>query len=454
MGVRRIGASRSPSARVRDVKYGGAILADAFVYLWRVSLDLVGRTRSVLLGWRATRNPARSNEYIEKQAALRARRADRWLSWRELSTARRVQVRAGAATLVFVTVVTGRGLRPERSLAGSSDAVETNVAALESSAQMPDESSTANVSRDPAATFLDEIKTASPTQWSVLKTVAFEASDRGGWDDFRVGSPVVMKDAGASPYRMWYVGCRFATTEYGCGIGHATSTDGLKWTRSSSPVFVPPDLPATNWISALGLVKRANGYLMWYSVDGDPFGDRTHGTLHMATSADGLRWENVGRVLSTANDRTRSIKHVIHDDGTLFHLWYFDVPADGSDESLVHFTSPDGKTWTQAGGDTFEGRAGSVGRPWVTSDGRGGFRALLVDYREGAALRWVTSRDGNTWTAGEIERDVRVVYDGRAIVVATGLPESDGLWLWVTTVANDRRAAESIGVAFKKGAGS
>jgi len=62
---------------VRDVKYGGAILADAFVYLWRVSLDLVGRTRSVLLGWRATRNPARSNEYIEKQAALRARRADR-----------------------------------------------------------------------------------------------------------------------------------------------------------------------------------------------------------------------------------------------------------------------------------------------------------------------------------------------------------------------------------------
>jgi hypothetical protein len=90
----------------------------------------------------------------------------------------------------------------------------------------------------------------------------------------------------------------------------------------------------------------------------------------------------------------------------------------------------------------------------VTADGRGGFRALLVDRREGYALRWLTSADGTSWTAGEIERGVRVAAGDSSIVDAAGLHEPDGFWLWTTIALPSRRAAESIGVAFKKAGGS
>jgi hypothetical protein len=360
---------------------------------------------------------------------------------------------AAAATLFVIMLVVIRGLFQDTSLAPPAGD-DTKIAGVESSDNVPDAGSSAASSQTPAETFLNDIKTVPPNQWSVLTTAALEATDYGNWDDFRVGSPIVMKDARASQYRMWYVGCRLTGAEHGCGIGHATSTDGVNWTRSSSPVFSPPDLPTPNWLSAVALVKRANEYLMWYSVDADPFAERPRGTLHMARSADGLVWENVGQVLTTASDRSRAIKHTVHDDGHMLHLWYFESPADRGDESLAHYTSTDGKIWTQAGGDTFEGRAGSVGRPWVTSDRRGGFRALLVDYREGASLRWLTSPDGTTWTADEIERDVRVTSDGWSIVAATGLEDTTGLWLWLSRIPQGRRAAESIGVAFKKGGAS
>jgi hypothetical protein len=287
-----------------------------------------------------------------------------------------------------------------------------------------------------------------------MRASAIEPSERGDWDDFRVGSPVVLKYDGASTYRMWYVGCRLAGRTHDCGVGHATSADGVEWARPQSPAFIPPDAPATHWLSTLAIVRRRDRYLMWYSIDGDPFADRPRGTLHMATSGDGLVWENVGQVLTTASDETRAITHTVHDDGRLFHLWFFDIPDGDGGEALVHFTSPDGRTWTSVGGDSFDGRAGLIGRPWVTSDGRGGFRALLVDRREGLALRWLTSADGTAWIAGDLERDVRVISDGAAIVHTAGLLEPRGLWLWLTTAAPDRRAAESIGVAFKKGSGS
>jgi hypothetical protein len=227
----------------------------------------------------------------------------------------------------------------------------------------------------------------------------------------------------------------------------------VAWVRSDSPIFVPPDQPAVHWLSTLAIVKAVDRYLMWYSIDGDPFADRPRATLHLATSADGLAWENVGQVLTSANDKTRVLKHSICHDGKVFHLWYFDTPEDTRVESLFHLTSPDGRTWTTNGGDTFGGRASRVGRPWVTPDGHGGFRALLVDYREGAALRWLTSADGTTWTTGDAERDLRVVSGETTIADTTGLQEPDGLWLWTTTFPPGRRAAESIGVVFKKGTG-
>jgi hypothetical protein len=312
-------------------------------------------------------------------------------------------------------------------------------------------SSVARSGDGPTIAALDEFRTAVKSgadgQWSILGTTALFPSDRGGWDDYRVGAPVVMRDDGRSRYRMWFIGCRLAADQHDCGIGHATSADGVEWVRSDSPVFVPPDLPAQHWLGTLAILKTANGYSMWYSLDGDRFAKRPHGTLHMATSADGVEWQNVGLV-QTAGER-RTIRHAVQHDGKTFHLWYSDATEEGG-ESFLHFTSPDGKTWTAVGGDTLDGRAASVGRPWVIADGRGGFRALLVDRSGEPTVRWFDSADGTRWTRGADELKARIPSDATSIVDVCGLREREGLWLWMTT-ALPRRSAESIGVAFKKG---
>jgi hypothetical protein len=302
----------------------------------------------------------------------------------------------------------------------------------------------------PSAQFRGDVKAAAADQWSVLNAAALDARDIGAWDDFRVGSPIVMKEAGGKGYRMWFLGCQLGERHYGCAVGHATSTDGVEWARGDSPVFVPPNLPSTNWLSTLAVTRRADRYWMWYSVDAVPNAEEPRGTLHMATSVDGLAWENVGPVYSTLSGKTHSIKHTVHDDGQIVHLWYFDIP-EGNDEALVHVTSPDGKTWRVVGDDTFNGRVGSLSRPWITSDGRGGFRALVIDRGE-RALKWLASTDGTMWTQGDSEA-IPSHPRGTSIYGLAGLQDSNGLWLWTTT-ASGRRAAESIGVAFKKGSGS
>ncbi len=328
----------------------------------------------------------------------------------------------------------------------------SNAAA--SGTTVPTGTSSSGWSRDPVTLealgrFRQDIKSASSGQWTILETPALAASDRGEWDDFRVGSPVVMKDSGASPYRMWFIGCRLAADQHDCGVGHATSRDGLEWTRSDSPVFVPPDLPAVHWLGALAIVKREDGYAMWYSLDGDRFAGRPLGTLHLATSTDGLVWQNVGLV-HTAVER-RTIRHAVHHDGQRLHLWYADANDDGA-ESFLHFTSSDGRTWTPAGSDTLDGNAARVGRPWVIADGRGEFRALLVDAGGMPEVRWVVSTDGTTWRPGPVEMKARTAA-GESIVDASGLQEPGGLWLW-TTVVLPGRLDENISVAFRTGSGS
>jgi hypothetical protein len=310
---------------------------------------------------------------------------------------------------------------------------------------------------DPAR-FRAAIKSAPAGQWSAFEQAVLAPRDRGTWDDYRVGSPVVMKDAAESRYRMWFVGCRLAADRHDCAVGHATSADGIAWTRADSPVFVPPNMPASYWLNAITVVKAGDRYLLWYSIDGDSFGDRPRATLHLATSTDGTAWQETGLVHTTMQDRSRAIRHATHYDGKLFHLWYFDFPDSDHVEALVHLTSPDGRVWTMAGSDTLDDGAARVGRPFMTSasDGRGGFRALLVDRRnrgERPSLRWLMSVDGTMWTDGPKERESLLAPD-LAIVDLSAVDDAGGLWIWTTMAAPEKRSAESIGVAFKKGSGS
>jgi hypothetical protein len=120
---------------------------------------------------------------------------------------KRLAVSTAAIVLALLVFVATRAVWHDGSPAPTGNFPETNENDVEAAAKTPNE--------------------AAAGTWSILETSALEAREIGMWDDFRVGSPVVMKDAGHTGFRMWYLGCRFGERQYDCGIGHATSADGV-----------------------------------------------------------------------------------------------------------------------------------------------------------------------------------------------------------------------------------
>lgn len=109
-----------------------------------------------------------------------------------------------------------------------------------------------------------------------------------GWEDGTVQEPNVLAVDGG--YRMWY---RAAGWEgLGCRMGTATSTDGVHWSKYPSPVLgagYGGEPAQTCYLK----VQRIDGLL--YALYGPNDGS---GTLHYATSSDGVQWAYQGIALS------------------------------------------------------------------------------------------------------------------------------------------------------------
>ncbi|MCA9720695.1 MAG: hypothetical protein KC468_38890 [Myxococcales bacterium] len=128
---------------------------------------------------------------------------------------------------------------------------------------------------------------------SLAGTQTVLTAPAGGWEGGNllgtagyVGAPSVIEDGGG--FRMWYEGGRWA------GIGHATSPDGLGWTRSDArasgssgvgPVLVPDQAWENGTVGSPSVLFDGERYRMWY--EGDVLGARAIG---YAESADGLSW--------------------------------------------------------------------------------------------------------------------------------------------------------------------
>ncbi|MBT7915172.1 hypothetical protein HN588_14845, partial [Candidatus Bathyarchaeota archaeon] len=113
-----------------------------------------------------------------------------------------------------------------------------------------------------------------------------------GGDTTNIHSPSVIKDG--STYKMWYSG--YDGTNY--RIYHATSPDGLTWTKYDNSIESPSDTTGTNGRLPLGstggdtgrstyssIIKDGSTYKMWYTGH-----DGTTNRLFYATSPDGLTW--------------------------------------------------------------------------------------------------------------------------------------------------------------------
>jgi predicted GH43/DUF377 family glycosyl hydrolase len=105
----------------------------------------------------------------------------------------------------------------------------------------------------------------------------------GSWDESYLFSVSVLKEGGT--YKMWYAGCDTGV----CAIGYATSPNGTTWTKSpSNPVITLG--PNGSWdartIPYASVTSNGSGYEIWYSGANASF----QFAIGHATSADGIAW--------------------------------------------------------------------------------------------------------------------------------------------------------------------
>ena len=175
-------------------------------------------------------------------------------------------------------------------------------------------------------------------------------------------------------------------------VGCAVSDDGLRFDRQK---LVIDGMTARKAVDPSILIDREGKFRLYYfasSARGDPARDESPHEIHLATSDDGIRFRNVGKVFSHAD--------LVDPDVFFFKdAWFMYVFARG--DTLIA-TSPDGRDFTYKGPLALRGW-GTVA-PIPLDDGR--LRLYAFDQRKQRAnsVRSFLSKDGLEWTAEEGDR--------------------------------------------------
>lgn len=134
-------------------------------------------------------------------------------------------------------------------------------------------------------------------------------------------------------------------------IALAESTDGRRW---GEPVVVLGPNKDTGWeddINRPAVVRRPDGYHMWYTGQA-----KGRSSLGHATSPDGVAWTRTGAqpVLSAEAPWEKvavMCPHVEWDEAARqFRMWYSGGEQYEPD-AIGYATSPDGRTWTKHAGN-------------------------------------------------------------------------------------------------------
>jgi MYXO-CTERM domain-containing protein len=153
----------------------------------------------------------------------------------------------------------------------------------------------------------------------------------------------VLKEQGV--YKLWYHGFSNNTRR----IGYATSPDGISWTKySGNPVLTPGASGAWDADSVCepNVVHVGSTYYMYYSRCTGA------GGIGLATSSDGVTWTKYSGnpVIATGTGwENQQVDWAgVYHDGQRFHLWYLGRAAgDTGGFSLGYAYSTDGKTFTK-----------------------------------------------------------------------------------------------------------
>ena len=233
-----------------------------------------------------------------------------------------------------------------------------------------------------------------------------EPGPKGSWDQNGVYRQTVIKDG--TTYKMWYVGI---DANWNTAIGYATSSDGVTWDKyAGNPVLTAG--PSGSWdsrfISKPSVIKNGTTYEMWYYA----YNDNWESAIGHATSPDGITWtkDSANPVLTTGPsgswDSQRILFPSVIKNSTGYEMWYMGYD-DNWNAAIGHATSPDGVTWTkdpanpvlEPGGDGAWDES-LVAHPCVLYDSAAGIYRMwyLGCGRDGCAIGYAFSPDGVNWT--------------------------------------------------------
>jgi predicted GH43/DUF377 family glycosyl hydrolase len=164
----------------------------------------------------------------------------------------------------------------------------------------------------------------------------------GAWDEQEVSCPHVIMDG--TTYKMWYTG---KDNDGNYGLGYATSSNGIVWTKYSGNPVLTPGASGTwdHWgVLCSSVLMDGTAYRMWYfgKSDSDPSID----SIGYATSSDGIAWTKDANnpVLEPGaegewDDFGVSGPSVIL-DGSTFKMWYQGWQGLASSIRIGYATSP------------------------------------------------------------------------------------------------------------------
>jgi predicted GH43/DUF377 family glycosyl hydrolase len=168
----------------------------------------------------------------------------------------------------------------------------------------------------------------------------------GSWDENSVHAPCVMVID--NTFNMWYTGHRGNNFSFDFQIGHATSPDGINWTKDpNNPVLTRESQKAwdRSWVNAGSVLYDGSEYHMWYTGC-----DTLKGiNIGHATSLNGLTWikdpENPVLITEISWDCPRVDFPSVIFDGTTYHMWY----SGGwfFQWKIGYATSSDGTNWVK-----------------------------------------------------------------------------------------------------------
>ena len=165
-----------------------------------------------------------------------------------------------------------------------------------------------------------------------------DVGQEGDWDDKYISvNEVLVID---SIFHMWYTELHYGNPSY-C-IGHATSPDGVTWTKdTNNPVLEKGEVGAWDdvFVYASSVKYDGSEYHMWYGG-----WDATVSQVGHATSPDGINWtkDPQNPVLTGEAEEwdypSVTASTVLFDNNT-YHMWY------EANRQIGYATSEDGVSW-------------------------------------------------------------------------------------------------------------